>query len=39
MLLRKVEELTLHVIDQQKQIAAQHEKMEEMERTMDALAN
>jgi hypothetical protein len=38
MLLRKVEELTLHAIDQQKTMNAQQEKIEELERRIDALA-
>ena len=39
MLLRKVEELTLHAIDQQKKIEEQQQKIEEMERRIDALAD
>jgi hypothetical protein len=39
MLLRKVEELTLHAIDQQKKIEEQQKMIEEMERRIDALAD
>jgi hypothetical protein len=39
MLLRKVEELTLHAIDQQKTLIDQQKKIEELERSIDALAN
>jgi hypothetical protein len=39
MLLRKVEELTLHAIDQQKQMIDQQKKIEELERRINALAD
>jgi hypothetical protein len=39
MLLRKVEELSLHAIDQQKKIEEQQKRTEELERRIDALAD
>jgi hypothetical protein len=39
MLLRKVEELTLHAIDHQKSMIDQQKKIEELERRIDALAD
>jgi hypothetical protein len=39
LLLRKVEELTLHAIDQQKKMLEQQQKIEELERRIDALAD
>jgi hypothetical protein len=39
MLLRKVEELTLHAIDQQKKIEEQQKRTEELERRIDAFAD